>query len=112
IKDDPRITQVGSILRRTSLDELPQIWNILRGEMSIVGPRPMLPEQLPLYGPAEDYFAMRPGLTGSWQVSCRNQDSFSLRAKFDKTYAASVSLFGDVSLIYRTIGVVLRRTGY
>ncbi|GGH23211.1 Sugar transferase involved in LPS biosynthesis (colanic, teichoic acid) [Cribrihabitans marinus] len=112
LKCDPRITRVGDFMRRSSLDELPQIWNVLRGEMSIVGPRPMLPEQLSMYDTPEAYFSMRPGLTGAWQVSSRNEDRFGLRAKLDAGYAATLSFWGDLGLIWRTFGVVLRRTGY
>ncbi len=112
LKDDPRITPVGRFLRKTSLDELPQLWNVILGEMSLVGPRPMLPEQLSIYGRPAAYFAMHPGITGVWQVSARNEDHFCLRAKLDETYAETVSFSGDVTLLYRTMGVVLRQTGY
>lgn len=112
LKNDPRITPVGRFLRKTSLDELPQLWNVILGEMSLVGPRPMLPEQLPMYGPPAAYFAMRPGITGVWQVSARNEDHFCLRANLDETYAQTVSFSGDVKLLYRTVGVVMRQTGY
>ncbi|MCE8521790.1 sugar transferase [Ruegeria pomeroyi] len=111
LKDDPRITPVGNFLRRTSLDELPQLWNVLTGDMSLVGPRPMMPDQLPLYGPAESYFALRPGITGLWQVSERNNSRFDYRSKVDADYARTVSLIGDLSLLLRTTSVVVRRTG-
>lgn len=111
LKHDPRITRVGNFLRRTSLDELPQLWNVLTGDMSLVGPRPMMPEQLPLYGPAESYFALRPGITGLWQVSERNNSRFDYRAKSDADYASTLSLMGDLSLLLRTSSVVVRRTG-
>lgn len=115
LKADPRVTRFGAVLRSTSLDELPQIWNVLKGEMSLVGPRPMFAEQLALYGaPAADrsYFPMRPGLSGAWQVSTRNHDGFARRAVYDAEYRKNVSLWTDVKIIFRTIGVVLRRTGY
>lgn len=112
LKNDPRITKVGSILRATSLDELPQMWNVLIGEMSIVGPRPMMPDQLPLYVNPRPYFAMRPGITGEWQVSDRNESSFAHRSTVDARYCARLSLATDLNILYRTIGVVLRRTGY
>jgi lipopolysaccharide/colanic/teichoic acid biosynthesis glycosyltransferase len=112
LKTDPRVTRVGAMLRATSLDELPQLWNVLKGEMSLVGPRPMMPEQLPLYGDARAYFALTPGLTGAWQVSARNETHFAYRAKVDAAYYASVSALGDLVLMARTVGVVLRRTGY
>ncbi|MGR3761777.1 sugar transferase [Roseobacteraceae bacterium NS-SX3] len=112
LKNDPRITPMGRLLRTTSLDELPQLWNVLAGEMSLVGPRPMLPEQLPLYGKPGVYFALKPGLTGLWQVSHRNESGFASRARADAEYCARLSLGLDLSLIWRTVGVVLRRTGY
>ncbi|MBI6630207.1 sugar transferase [Pontibaca salina] len=112
LRHDPRVTRLGAVLRASSLDELPQLWNVLKGEMSIVGPRPMLPEQLVLYGDPEPYFALRPGLTGLWQVSARNEGEFADRARLDATYYADLSCRGDMALLLRTVGVVLRRTGY
>jgi lipopolysaccharide/colanic/teichoic acid biosynthesis glycosyltransferase len=112
LKNDPRITRVGALLRKTSLDELPQLLNVLRGDMSLVGPRPMMPEQLPLYGDPSAYFALRPGLTGSWQISARNTQSFATRAVFDASYLGALSLRRDVAIICRTFGVVMKRTGY
>ena len=112
LKADPRITRVGSFLRATSLDELPQLWNVLKGEMSLVGPRPMMPEQLPLYGDAKAYFALQPGITGIWQVSARNEKRFSFRAEVDTQYFRDVSPLCDLGLLLKTVGVVLRRTGY
>ncbi|WP_287885618.1 MULTISPECIES: sugar transferase [Paracoccus] len=111
LKNDPRITATGRFLRKTSLDELPQLWNVLRGDMSIVGPRPMMIEQAPLY-PGADYYHLRPGVTGLWQISDRNDSTFAARATFDARYAADLSLRGDVGIIARTVGVVLRCTGY
>nr|WP_245398669.1 sugar transferase [Oceaniglobus trochenteri] len=112
LKHDPRITRVGAFLRTTSLDELPQFWNVLVGDMSLVGPRPMMPEQLPLYGDPYAYFAMRPGITGYWQVSARNENHFSFRAEIDAQYHAKMSLPCDLGVMMRTVGVMLRRTGY
>ncbi|MBY6140886.1 sugar transferase [Leisingera daeponensis] len=112
LKNDPRITRVGRFLRATSLDELPQLWNVACGEMSLVGPRPMMPEQLPLYGDARAYFALRPGITGVWQVSVRNEGSFASRAQADAEYRQGLSLGSDLALIWRTAGVVLKGTGY
>lgn len=112
LKKDPRVTRVGSALRATSLDELPQLWNVLTGEMSLVGPRPMMPDQLALYGDPHDYFALTPGLTGVWQVSARNESSFAYRATIDAAYRRSLSAREDISLIVKTIGVVVRGTGY
>lgn len=111
LKSDPRITRFGRILRKTSLDELPQLWNVLKGDMALVGPRPMMPDQRPLY-PGRAYYALRPGVTGPWQVSARNHSTFAARADFDLEYHRSLSLFTDVKLLARTIVVVLRGTGY
>ncbi|WP_241484044.1 sugar transferase [Ruegeria sp. ANG-R] len=111
LKNDPRITTIGHVLRRTSLDELPQLWNVLRGEMSLVGPRPMMPEQQELY-PGKAYFSLRPGLTGSWQVSQRNMSTFASRAEFDTNYANNLTLRTDLGILYSTIGVVFKATGY
>lgn len=111
LKHDPRITAVGRLLRKTSLDELPQLWNVCRGDMSLVGPRPMLPEQRALY-PGRAYYRMRPGLTGPWQVSDRNATSFAGRAEFDADYARRMSLATDLWLIAVTVWVMLRGTGY
>ena len=111
LKRDPRITAVGRLLRKTSLDELPQLWNVLKGDMSLVGPRPMMPEQRALY-PGRAYYAMRPGLTGPWQVSDRNATSFAGRAEFDADYARRMSLATDLGIIVLTVWVVLRGTGY
>lgn len=112
LKNDPRITRLGAMLRSTSLDELPQFWNVLTGDMSLVGPRPMMPEQLEMYGDPYAYFAMRPGVTGFWQVSARNENHFSFRAEIDEIYFTKMSLTCDLGVMLRTIGVVLRRTGY
>jgi lipopolysaccharide/colanic/teichoic acid biosynthesis glycosyltransferase len=112
LKNDPRITHVGAFLRATSLDELPQLWNVLTGEMSLVGPRPMMPEQLPLYGDPQAYFAVKPGITGLWQVSARNENRFDYRCQVDAAYFQSISLWTDAAIMFRTVGVVARRTGY
>lgn len=111
LKRDPRITSSGHFLRKTSLDELPQLWNVLRGDMSIVGPRPMMLEQAQLY-PGADYYHLRPGVTGLWQISDRNNSSFAARANFDAEYAAKLSLHDDLGIIFKTVGVVFRCTGY
>ncbi len=112
LKNDPRITAVGRFLRAASLDELPQLWNVLAGDMSLVGPRPMMPEQLPLYGDASAYNELRPGITGVWQVSVRNEAGFASRMRADFEYRRSLSLGRDLGLIWRTAGVVLKGTGY
>ncbi|MEM9198514.1 MAG: sugar transferase [Pseudomonadota bacterium] len=111
LKSDPRITPVGRILRASSLDELPQFWNVLRGDMSLVGPRPMMPSQVRLY-PGRAYFDLRPGITGLWQVSARNESTFADRARFDDDYHQRLTLFTDVKILFATVGVVLRGTGY
>lgn len=110
LQKDPRVTPIGRIIRATSLDELPQLWNVLTGEMSLIGPRPMLPEQQFLY-PGSEYYRMRPGLTGLWQVSQRHHSTFADRARFDREYGATLSFTNDVRILLRTIAVVLRRTG-
>ncbi|GAB5390400.1 MAG: sugar transferase [Alphaproteobacteria bacterium] len=110
LSHDPRITAFGSFLRKSSLDELPQLLNVLKGEMSLVGPRPMLPEQQALY-PGKAYGLMRPGITGSWQVSDRNLSSFASRAAFDTQYYEDLTLKEDVALLGKTMVVVMRGTG-
>lgn len=111
LKNDPRITRVGRFLRKTSLDELPQLWNVLSGDMSLVGPRPMLAAQRSLYS-GLSYYALRPGLTGSWQVSDRNECEFSKRADHDKSYDQQLSFSMDMGILVRTVGVVYKGTGY
>ncbi len=111
LKEDPRVTRVGRFLRKTSLDELPQLWNVVRGEMSLVGPRPMMLSQRALY-PGTAYYALRPGITGFWQVSERNDCEFSQRARFDAEYNSKISFFVDLGILARTVQVVLRGTGY
>ncbi|GIT93292.1 sugar transferase [Jannaschia sp. AI_61] len=110
LRQDPRITPLGRFLRKSSLDELPQLWNVLRGEMSLVGPRPMMPNQVKLY-PGTAYYNLRPGLTGPWQVSARNASTFAERAAYDTAYNKRLSLFGDIQLLVATMRVVLRATG-
>jgi lipopolysaccharide/colanic/teichoic acid biosynthesis glycosyltransferase len=109
---DPRLTPVGRWLRRLSVDELPQLWNVVRGEMSLVGPRPFLPEQRAFYGSAvEEYIRVRPGITGLWQVSGRNQLSFEERVELDARYLRDRSLWMDLSILLRTAWAVIRATG-
>lgn len=107
---DPRITAIGRIIRKSSLDELPQFWNVLRGDMSVVGPRPMMTEQIDLY-PGTAYFAMRPGITGFWQISERNESSFAERATHDSNYDRALSFSTDLMVVLRTFAVVLSGTG-
>jgi len=110
LRNDPRITWIGRILRKTSLDELPQLWNVLAGDMSLVGPRPIMTNQVALY-PCTAYYRLRPGLTGFWQVSSRNKSTFAERARFDRLYEERLSFSADVAVILRTVSVVLRGTG-
>jgi lipopolysaccharide/colanic/teichoic acid biosynthesis glycosyltransferase len=108
LKNDPRITPLGKFLRRSSLDELPQFWNVLKGEMSVVGPRPIVRDELERYGDRMDeVLAVRPGLTGLWQVSGRNNLAYSTRVKLDLRYARSCNFWLDVRIILRTIAVIL-----
>jgi lipopolysaccharide/colanic/teichoic acid biosynthesis glycosyltransferase len=110
LRHDPRITKVGQFLRKTSLDELPQLWNVLKGDMSLVGPRPMMVEQQAMY-PGSAYYALRPGITGFWQVSVRNESSFAERASYDAEYLRKVTLAQDISVILKTVSVVTKGTG-
>jgi lipopolysaccharide/colanic/teichoic acid biosynthesis glycosyltransferase len=110
LRADPRVTPVGRFLRKYSLDELPQLWNVLVGDMSLVGPRPMFPAQQALY-PGTAYYQLRPGLTGFWQISERNNVSFAERARYDNRYAECISLRTDLSVLVGTVGVVVRGTG-
>ncbi|MEL7280466.1 MAG: sugar transferase [Pseudomonadota bacterium] len=112
LRDDPRVTPLGSFLRRTSLDELPQIFNVLKGDMSLVGPRPVTTDELERYGSHKQaYLAMRPGVTGLWQVSGRNDVSYPERVAMDNNYYHAVSLTTDMRILVKTTSVVLRRTG-
>ncbi|WVT77522.1 sugar transferase (plasmid) [Sinorhizobium chiapasense] len=107
LQDDPRVTVVGSVLRKLSLDELPQLINILRGEMSIVGPRPVVQDELELYDSAAVYYLQsRPGLTGLWQISGRNDVSYAARVAFDTHYVQNWSLLSDFSIVVKTIPAV------
>lgn len=112
LTNDPRVTRIGSFLRKSSLDELPQLVNVLRGEMSVVGPRPITAGEVARYGAfADSYMAVRPGLTGPWQVSGRNDISFDERVALDAGYARSHSLAGDVAIVAKTAVSILRLTG-
>lgn len=111
LRNDPRITWLGRYLRKYSADELPQLWNVLVGHMSLVGPRPMFPEQRAQY-PGTSYFEMRPGLTGLWQVSDRNECSFAERATHDTRYAGIMSFGTDIRILLMTVLVVVRGTGF
>jgi lipopolysaccharide/colanic/teichoic acid biosynthesis glycosyltransferase len=111
-RDDPRISALGRFLRRTSLDELPQLWNVLRGDMTLVGPRPIVPEEIEKYQPYGDLFlSVRPGLTGHWQVSGRSDVQYPERAFMDIDYICSRGMLSDFSIMLRTVPAVLRRKG-
>ena len=112
LRSDPRITRVGKWIREFSLDELPQLLNILKGDMSLVGPRPILPEQEARYGAGIDlYRSVRPGLTGFWQVSGRNHTTFVQRTLYDTYYVHNWSVWLDTIILLRTVWVVLSRDG-
>lgn len=111
---DPRITAFGRLLRRTSLDELPQLWNVLNGTMSLVGPRPFTPDQKHIYAGGRDsaaYYGMRPGLSGLWQISRRNAGSFAERVRYDEEYGRHLTLAFDLWILFSTVSVVLSATG-
>ncbi len=112
LKDDPRITKLGSVLRSTSLDELPQLFNVVKGDMSLVGPRPITLEELSLYGEYRGfYLANKPGCTGLWQVSGRNDTSYAERVDLDIWYAKNWSLWNDIGIILQTVAVIFKRDG-
>jgi lipopolysaccharide/colanic/teichoic acid biosynthesis glycosyltransferase len=113
LKNDPRITRIGGFLRSTSLDELPQLINVLRGEMSLVGPRPVQEAEIDRYygASAAHYMAVRPGITGLWQVSGRSETSYESRVALDVTYVSRPSLLADLSILLRTPVAVLSRRG-
>ena len=112
LRHDPRVTAVGALLRKTSLDELPQLFNVLRGEMSLVGPRPVTEEELAKYGPAASaYLSCRPGISGLWQVSGRSTTSYQKRVACDTFYARNWSLFLDVKILLVTIPALLFSDG-
>jgi exopolysaccharide production protein ExoY len=112
LPDDPRATRIGRILRRTSLDELPQLWNVLRGEMSLVGPRPVTREELPRYGSAATlYCSVRPGLTGVWQVYGRSATNYEQRVAMDRRYIENPSIVRDFLLLLMTLSVLVQPTG-
>jgi lipopolysaccharide/colanic/teichoic acid biosynthesis glycosyltransferase len=112
LRDDPRVTRVGRILRRTSFDELPQIFNVLRGDMSIVGPRPIVEAEMIRYRQyIHEYMAVKPGITGLWQISGRNDTTYRRRVALDTAYARSRSIQLDVAIIARTVPAVLFGSG-
>ncbi len=112
LRNDPRITKVGAFIRKTSLDELPQLFNVLRGEMSLVGPRPIIKDELERYEEDVDYYLMaKPGMTGLWQVSGRNDVDYDTRVYFDSWYVKNWSMWNDIAILFKTVNVVLKRDG-
>jgi Undecaprenyl-phosphate galactose phosphotransferase WbaP len=112
LRSDPRITRAGKILRKLSLDELPQIWNVLVGEMSLVGPRPIVKDEIKCYGDVFDMYALvRPGITGLWQVSGRNDSSYEYRVHLDKYYISNWSIWLDLYILALTVKAVFARKG-
>ena len=112
LTNDPRITPIGHFLRKSSLDELPQLLNVIRGEMALVGPRPVTVGELTRYGKARwHYVSVAPGMTGLWQISGRNNTTYAERVEFDKQYVENRSLFGDLSILIKTVRVVVFREG-
>ena len=110
LRKDPRITEFGKYLRRSSLDELPQLWNVFVGDMSLVGPRPMMLDQTAIY-PGTAYYALRPGITGYWQTAGRNRTTFHARAEYDSVYEEGLAFTTDLRILCRTVNVVLDGTG-
>ncbi|HDV6331704.1 TPA: undecaprenyl-phosphate galactose phosphotransferase WbaP [Klebsiella michiganensis] len=112
LKNDPRVTKIGSFLRRTSLDELPQLFNVLKGEMSLVGPRPIITAELARYNEEVDYYLLsKPGMTGLWQVSGRSDVDYETRVYLDAWYVKNWSMWNDIAILFKTIGVVLKKDG-
>ena len=113
LKNDPRITKVGKFLRKTSLDELPQIFNVLLGHMNFVGPRPVIQEEIDNYykEDAEYYFMVKPGITGLWQVSGRSDTDYEFRVTTDRWYVVNWTLWLDIVILLKTVSVVFKRDG-
>jgi len=112
LRNDVRVTPLGRFIRRTSIDELPQLWNVVRGDMSLVGPRPVVEKELERYGDAAAYYLrVLPGITGLWQVSGRNETDYGTRVSLDVTYVRNWSFLGDIGILFKTIGVVLHGRG-
>lgn len=112
LKNDVRVTRIGHFLRRTSLDELPQLWNVVRGDMSLVGPRPVIDQELERYGADVDYYLMtKPGMTGLWQVSGRSNTDYATRVSLDVAYAKGWSLSRDIAILFKTFKVVVQGSG-
>lgn len=112
LRDDPRVTKLGAFLRASSLDELPQLWNVLRGEMSLVGPRPIVEDELKKYGSkAHSALSVKPGITGLWQVMGRSDVSYSRRVSLDVWYVGKQSIIFDAWILLKTVVVVIKRVG-
>lgn len=112
LKDDPRVTRVGKVLRKTSLDELPQLFNVLIGQMSLVGPRPIVTAEIPKYGPyIKDFYMVHPGMTGMWQVNGCSDTTYEERVQMDSWYVRNWGIWLDIMLLWRTFGVVLQHKG-
>lgn len=112
MKDDPRVTKIGKFIRKTSIDELPQLWNVLKGEMSLVGPRPPLIREVMEYTEHDKQrLLVKPGCTGAWQVSGRNEVGFEEMVRLDIDYIENLSLWNDVKIIFKTVGVIFKPNG-
>lgn len=112
LKNDPRVTAVGSVLRKLSLDELPQLWNVVKGEMSLVGPRPIVDSEVSNYGDCFSlYLRVKPGMTGFWQVSGRNNVSYEERVRLDEYYVRNWSIWLDIYILFKTIPAVITASG-
>jgi Undecaprenyl-phosphate galactose phosphotransferase WbaP len=112
LKNDPRVTKFGQFLRKSSLDELPQLWNVLKGDMSLVGPRPVVEDELERYGGnAKFYLSVKPGVTGLWQVMGRSDVTYSRRVSMDVLYVKKQSIPFDIWVLIRTVAVVAKRVG-
>ncbi len=112
LKNDVRVTRFGHFIRKTSIDELPQLWNVVRGDMSLVGPRPVVEKELERYGDSVSYYLeVLPGITGLWQVSGRNDTDYDTRVALDVAYVRNWTFGGDIVILFKTIGVVLRGRG-
>ncbi len=112
LRDDPRVTRIGRFLRKTSLDELPQLWNVIVGQMSLVGPRPIVDAEIPKYGTVyEMYRRIRPGISGFWQVSGRSDTDYPERVRLDAYYVRNWSVWLDIVILARTVRIVAVRRG-
>jgi len=112
LKNDPRVTRIGSFLRKTSLDELPQLINVLKGEMSLVGPRPIVSAEVVKYDRAiAHYYSVSPGITGLWQISGRNDVSYEQRVMLDSFYVRNWSLWRDITIMLKTVPALINRSG-